>query len=155
MVESRFGHGFPGIWNGWVKGFQPFHQLIAMAARSSARHRLIWSSPQLSIVGSSRFQFDGALVAWPRSSTTLRSDGHRAYVDARTVPRATQNGPNDNPASISFSAERNSGMDDGDLVDHYDAPWTGSATAPGLTLREFDCSESHFRSRLIFSPSDP
>src|SRR6476620_4960711 len=57
-----------------------------MAARSSARHRLICSSPQLSIVGSSRLQFDDALAAWPRSSTTLRSDRHRAYVDARTVP---------------------------------------------------------------------
>src|SRR5712671_5501625 len=33
-----------GVWNGCVKGFQPFHQSIPMAARSSARHKLIWSS---------------------------------------------------------------------------------------------------------------
>jgi hypothetical protein len=30
-----------------VKGSQPFHQLIPMATRSSARHKLIWFSPQL------------------------------------------------------------------------------------------------------------
>jgi hypothetical protein len=36
-----------GVWNGRVKGSQPLHQLIPMAARSSTRHRLIWLSPQL------------------------------------------------------------------------------------------------------------
>jgi hypothetical protein len=36
-----------GVWNGYVKGSQPFHQLIPMATRSSTRHKLIWFSPQL------------------------------------------------------------------------------------------------------------
>jgi hypothetical protein len=36
-----------GVWNGDLKGFQPFHQSIPMATRSSTRHKLIWFSPQL------------------------------------------------------------------------------------------------------------
>src|ERR1700730_12803957 len=68
MVEVRFSHGFLGIWNGCVKGFQPLHQLIAMAAKSSARHRLIWCSPPLH-----GFVFPG-------SSTTPPSAGRGAYV---------------------------------------------------------------------------
>ena len=37
-----------GVWRGRVKGFQPFHQLMPMAARNSTRHKLIWSLLSLS-----------------------------------------------------------------------------------------------------------
>src|ERR1700681_3673662 len=97
MVEGRFSHGFLGIWNGCVKGFQPLHQLIAMAARSSARHRLIWCSSPLHGLVFSGFQHDAA-VGWTRSLRPM------------PCPRATPEGENNNPVSVAFAAERNSGM---------------------------------------------
>jgi hypothetical protein len=98
MVERRFSHRFLGIWNGCVKGFQPFHQLIAMAARSSARHELIWCSSPLH-----------GLFSPGSSMPPLLSAGRGAYVQCH-AERATPEGENNNPASIAFAAERNSGM---------------------------------------------
>jgi hypothetical protein len=79
MVEGRFSHGFLGIWNGCVKGFQPFHQLIAMAARSSARHKLIWCSPPLHGLVFSGFQHDTA-VGWTRTYVQCHAQELRQRV---------------------------------------------------------------------------
>jgi hypothetical protein len=46
MTPSDFNQ-LHGVWNGCVKGNQPFHQLIPMATRSSTRHKLIWFFSQL------------------------------------------------------------------------------------------------------------
>ena len=86
-LKRRVSRTFPGIWSGCLKGFQPCHQLIAMTAKSSARHKLIRCSPRFT---------NSTLQPW-----------------ARVTPA----GSNNNEVSVAWPAERNSGMDDCDRVD--------------------------------------
>src|SRR3981081_597512 len=129
MAERRFSHRSPGIWNGCVNGFQPCHQLIAMTARSSMRHKLIWCSPPLLDLF--------CLIVRP------------TLADAPMLfSRATPKGPNNNPVSIAFSVEWNSGIDDGNLVNHYDeegvvSAWHWTTFGQYPPPRAHTCLEKH------------